>query len=181
MIDHQQKLVYANYMKLVITNLNGDHAMKNAATMTKEQEGSMELEKFRIQMQREHILQKLKEQGYRVTKQRIAVIDIILENDCGSCKEIFYRTSKVNKNIGTATIYRTVNMLEEIGAINRRNIYQLSGMEESGAVVVTLEDGAKLQLTAEEWNKVAQKGMEACGYLDGEKIISIVHHQSIMK
>ena len=74
-------------MELVTTNLNGDHAMKNAATMTKEQEGSMELEKFRIQM----------------------------------------------------------------------------------------------QLNAEEWNKVAQKGMEACGYLDGEKIISIVHHQPIMK
>ena len=87
----------------------------------------------------------------------------------------------MNKSIGTATIYRTLNMLEEIGAINRRNIYQLSGMEESGAVVVTLEDGAKLQLTAEEWNKVAQKGMEACGCLDDEKIISIVHHQPIMK
>ena len=154
--------------------------MKNAVKITKQQEETLELEKFRIQMQRESILQKLKEQGYRVTKQRVAVIDIILENDCGSCKEIFYRTSKVNKNIGAATIYRTVNMLEEIGAINRRNIYQLSGMEENGAVVVTLEDGEELHLTAEEWNEVAQKGMEACGYLDGEKIISIVHKQQAL-
>ena len=154
--------------------------MKNAAKITKQQEETLELEKFRIQMQREHILQKLKEQGYRVTKQRIAVIDIILENDCGSCKEIFYRTSKVNKNIGAATIYRTVNMLEEIGAIHRRNIYQLSGMEESGVVLVTLMDGTELYLTAEEWNEVGQKGMEACGYLEGEKILSIVHNQPVM-
>ena len=150
--------------------------MKNIVKSTTYQENPMELEKFRIQMQREHILQKLTEQGYRVTKQRIAVIDIILENDCGSCKEIFYRTSKINKNIGAATIYRTVNMLEEIGAINRRNIYQLSGMEETGAdVIVTLADGAELHLSAEEWNEVLQKGMEACGYLEDEKIVSVVH------
>lgn len=150
--------------------------MKNTAKKTKYQEDSMELEKFRIQMQRENILLKLKEQGYRVTRQRIAVIDIILENDCGSCKEIFYRTSKVNKNIGAATIYRTVNMLEEIGAINRRNIYKLSAVEETGAdVVITLEDGEELYLNAEEWNEVMQKGMEVCGYLEGEKIVSVTH------
>lgn len=154
--------------------------MKHAAKTIKNQEEIMELEKFRIQMQRESILQKLKEQGYRVTKQRIAVIDIILENNCGSCKEIFYRTSKINKNIGAATIYRTVNMLEEIGAINRRNIYQLSGVEEVSAVIVTLEDGEELYLTAEEWNEVARKGLEACGYLEGGKIISIIHKQPVM-
>lgn len=150
--------------------------MKNTTKTTLQQKDSMELEKFRIEMQREHILEKLKEQGYRVTKQRIAVIDIILENDCGSCKEIFYRTSKVNKNIGAATIYRTVNMLEEIGAINRRNIYRLSGLEETGAdVIITLADGEEVYLSAEEWNEVLQKGMQACGYLEGEKIVSVVH------
>ena len=72
-------------------------------------------------MQREMILQKLKEAGFRITKQRIAVIDIILENDCSSCKEIIYKTAKINKEIGAATIYRTLNMLEEIGAVNRRS------------------------------------------------------------
>lgn len=164
-----------------VRNRNGDFDMKNTVKNKKNQEEAQDLEKFRIQMQRENILQKLKEQGYRVTKQRIAVIDIILENDCSSCKEILYRTSKVNKNIGAATIYRTVNMLEEIGAINRRNIYQLTGMEKTDSdVVVTLESGEKLFLTAEEWNEVAQKGMEVCGYLVGEKIISITHKNTVL-
>ena len=137
----------------------------------------MDLEKFRIQMQREMILQKLKEGGYRITKQRIAVIDIILENDCGSCKEIFYKTAKINKKIGAATIYRTINMLEEIGAINRRNLYKLSDLTENGGdmVIITLEDGEELQLTSEEWNEVLQTGMQACGYLEGEKIVSVVN------
>lgn len=137
----------------------------------------MDLEKFRIQMQREMILQKLKEGGYRITKQRTAVIDIILENDCGSCKEIFYKTAKINKKIGAATIYRTINMLEEIGAINRRNLYKLSDLTENGGdmVIITLEDGEELQLTSEEWNEVLQTGMQACGYLEGEKIVSVVN------
>lgn len=155
--------------------------MKDTAKKTKQFENPMEFEKFRIQMQRENILQKLKEQGYRVTKQRIAVIDIILGNDCSSCKEIIYRASKVNKNIGAATIYRTINMLEEIGAINRRNIYQLSVAEEPDAdVMVTLESGRELFLSKKEWNEVLRKGMEACGYLKGEKIISVLQqHTSI--
>lgn len=95
-----------------------------------EKEAPIDFENFRIHMQREMILRKLKEGGYRITKQRIAVIDIILENDCGSCKEILYKTSKINKKIGTATVYRTLNMLEEIGAINRRNLYKFSEMTE---------------------------------------------------
>ena len=41
--------------------------------------------------QREIILTKLKEKGCRITKQRLRLIDIILQNECSSCKEIFYR------------------------------------------------------------------------------------------
>ena len=117
------------------------------------QDGFAELEKFRIQMQRENILQKLKEQGCRVTKQRILVIDIILKFDCSSCKEIIYHTAKVNKNIGTATIYRTLNMLEEIGAIHRQNTYQLLDLNDAESIVVVmLENGAEICLHTEEWN-----------------------------
>ncbi|MGN0136082.1 transcriptional repressor [Anaerotignum sp.] len=147
-------------------------------TTSAKKEDSMDLEKFRIQMQREMILQKLKEGGYRITKQRIAVIDIILENDCGSCKEIFYKTAKINKKIGAATIYRTINMLEEIGAINRRNLYKLSDLTGGSGeemVLVLLEDGEELQLTSEEWNEVLQMGLQACGYLEDEKIVSVVN------
>ena len=42
----------------------------------------------RTQLQREAIIQKLKEQGCRITRQRLMLLDIILENECSSCKEI---------------------------------------------------------------------------------------------
>lgn len=140
------------------------------------QEAPIEFETFRIRMQREMILRKLKEGGYRITKQRIAVIDIILENDCGSCKEILYQTSKGKKKIGTATVYRTLHMLEEIGAINRRNVYKFSELTEPAdvrTVTVLLENGGRLQLDAAEWNRVLQTGLRDCGYLRNERVVSV--------
>lgn len=137
-----------------------------------------EQDQFRIQMQREMILQKLKEEGYRITKQRIVVIDIILENDCGSCKEILYKTAKTNKKIGAATIYRTINMLEEIGAINRKNLYKLSYAEDklpTDAVIVTLADGTEHSFDVKEWKHILQKGMQVCGYAGETAVVSVVY------
>ena len=43
---------------------------------------------------KDEIIERLKENGCRITKQRKILIDIILENDCASCKEIFYKASQ---------------------------------------------------------------------------------------
>ena len=79
----------------------------------------------KTQMQREIVIQRLKEQGCRITKQRMVLLDIILNENCSSCKEIYYKASRIDSKIGTATVYRMINTLEEIGAINRRNMYKI--------------------------------------------------------
>ena len=76
--------------------------------------------------QKEQIVERLKENGCRITKQRLILLDVILSSDCGSCKEIYYRVSKIDNSIGTATVYRMINTLEEIGAINRKNMYKVN-------------------------------------------------------
>ena len=76
-------------------------------------------------MQREMIIQRLRERGFRITKQRLVLLDIILEEDCTSCKEIYYKASRRDKSIGTATVYRMMNVLEEIGVISRGNLYRV--------------------------------------------------------
>ena len=45
----------------------------------------------RTQMKRELIIQKLREQGCRITRQRRILLDIILEEECSCCKEIYYK------------------------------------------------------------------------------------------
>lgn len=92
---------------------------------------------------KEQIVEKLKENGCRITKQRRMLIDIILENDCSSCKEIFYKASRADEKIGVATVYRMINALEEIGAISRKNMYKVECPEEcrqEGGCIITLDD-----------------------------------------
>ena len=72
-------------------------------------------------MAKEVIIQKMKDSGCRITKQRMILLDIILEEDCSCCKEIYFKASK----IGVATVYRMINSLEEIGVISRKNMFKV--------------------------------------------------------
>ena len=83
--------------------------------------------------QKEAIIKKLKENGCRITKQRLEILDIILEDQCSSCKEIYYRASETNSRIGIATVYRMVSALEEIGVVSRRLVYRPSGAGRSSS------------------------------------------------
>lgn len=130
----------------------------------------------RTKMQKELIISKLKERGCRITKQRLTLLDIILENECSSCKEIFYRAAKVDDSIGTATVYRMVNVLEEIGAISRKNMYKVAYSEHcmmEDACTIVLEDETSFHLSAKKWNEVIRAGLSTCGYLEKQKIASI--------
>ena len=126
---------------------------------------------------KEQIIEKLKENGCRITKQRLMLIDIILENDCSSCKEIFYKASKADDKIGVATVYRMINALEEIGAISRKNMYKVECSEEcvsekEGCKIV-LDDNTTCSLSTGNWNKVVREGMKRCGYLKDQNIMEI--------
>ncbi|MBE5960007.1 MAG: Fur family transcriptional regulator [Lachnospiraceae bacterium] len=72
------------------------------------------------------ILSELRKNGCRITEQRKLIIDIILENECSCCKEIYYQAAHKDPSIGIATVYRMLKKLEEIGAIDRKNQYQIS-------------------------------------------------------
>ena len=54
----------------------------------------------RTQMKRELIIQKLREQGCRITRQRRILLDIILEEECSCCKEIYYKALQKDSSIG---------------------------------------------------------------------------------
>ncbi len=130
----------------------------------------------RTKMQKDIIVQRLRERGCRITKQRLMLLDIILEEDCSSCKEIFYKASRQDKTIGTATVYRMINTLEEIGAISRKNVYKIACGRECGlenACAIEFDDDTVLELSAGRWNQVIQAGLSACGYLKGRTVRSV--------
>lgn len=125
-------------------------------------------------MQKDFIIEKLKERGLRITKQRMLLLDVILKNECTSCKEIYYRVSKLDEHIGPATVYRMVNVLEEIGAIDRKNMYKMFDQfteTDRKECVIEFDDNSVVEFSADKWKKVVQKGLLSYGYdVSGKKI-----------
>lgn len=137
-------------------------------------------------MQKQMIVDKLKERGCRITRQRLRLLDIILEGDCSCCKDIYYRAAKENAQIGIATVYRMVNLLEEIGAISRKNMYRVActtmtegDMED--VCMVELDDHTVCRLSAKSWNQVLLAGLKACGYRNEQNIknVSILQGETL--
>jgi Fur family ferric uptake transcriptional regulator len=126
---------------------------------------------------KEIILDELRQRGYRITSQRKLIIDIILENECSCCKEIYYQAIKKDPSIGIATIYRMIKTLEEIGAIDRKNLYRISCDDvcnvHDGCILV-LKNEKQIKLTAEDFKEVLETVLKQKGYGENDKIDSII-------
>lgn len=67
----------------------------------------------------EKLKSNLKEKGYKLTPQRRAIVDVIIRNEGNhlTTEELYDLVKKECPEIGLATVYRTVQLLEEIGVI----------------------------------------------------------------
>ena len=62
------------------------------------------------------------EKGVKLTENRRIVARVISDSqDHPDVEELYRRASKINPKIGIATVYRAVNMFEELGAIARQD------------------------------------------------------------
>ena len=77
-------------------------------------------------MSNENIILALKNSGMRITKQRKIVANVIAENDGASCKDICCIVHNIDKTIGTATVYRMIKALEDIGIATRVDMIKLT-------------------------------------------------------
>ena len=128
----------------------------------------------RSNMQRSAIMNRLRQAGCRITKQRKIILDIILQEECACCKEIYFLASKRDPNIGMATIYRMINLLEEIGALKRKRAYRICNEESPVHICsVKLDDYTSIRLDGEKLRQVIEKGMESFGYLHDRRVRSI--------
>ena len=129
------------------------------------------------QMQKDLIIEKLKERGLRITRQRRILLDIILEGECSCCKEIYYRASALDPKIGVATVYRMINMLERIGAISRKNLYRIScdrQCDVKEAYAVELSDHTICQVPPHMWNNIVRAGLKEYGYIADQEVAQIM-------
>lgn len=73
----------------------------------------------------EEIQKKLQEEGFKLTQQRQATVEILLEhpNELLTAEEIYMFVKQKNPDIGLATVYRTLEILTEL-AIITRNLFE---------------------------------------------------------
>ena len=67
--------------------------------------------------------EKLKAKGCKLTLQRRSVLDVLIEHATEhlSTEEIYGEVKKKYPEIGLATVYRTVQLFEEMGIVDRLN------------------------------------------------------------
>lgn len=67
----------------------------------------------------EDLKNNLKEKGYKLTPQRRAILDIIIDNEGKhlTTEELYDLVKDDCPEIGLATVYRTVQLLEELGIV----------------------------------------------------------------
>lgn len=67
---------------------------------------------------------KLKEDGYKLTPQRRSIVDIMIKNEGKhlNSEEIYDLVKVECPEIGLATVYRTLQLLDDIGAVSKLNL-----------------------------------------------------------
>lgn len=66
----------------------------------------------------EKLIQSLRKRGFKITPQRLAVVKILKDNKSHpGAEEIYLKIRKNHPTISLATIYQTLDTLEEIGGI----------------------------------------------------------------
>ena len=71
------------------------------------------------------MIKQLHRNNCRMTNQRRLLLEVILEHEDASCKEIYYEAKKRDVHIGIATVYRTIQLLQDLHLIRREMRVQI--------------------------------------------------------
>ncbi|WP_024614561.1 Fur family transcriptional regulator [Clostridium sp. Ade.TY] len=77
-----------------------------------------------VSVDMQELKENLKEKGYKLTPQRRAIVDTIIKNEGRhlTAEEIYDEVKKDCPEIGLATVYRTVALLEEVNLLSRLDL-----------------------------------------------------------
>lgn len=136
-----------------------------------------------IMLDRDVIIAKLKENGMRLTEQRKLIVDIIVNEEYSCCKEVYFLAHKRDSGIGIATVYRMLNLLEDIGAISRKNIQKTacSGRccDMRGGCTVVTDKSKQIILSEDDIQEALKYIMEKNGYANVDEIKAVLVNKSI--
>ncbi len=132
---------------------------------------------------KEAILDELKKRGFRLTEQRKIIVDIIVNEEYSCCKEVYFMAHKKDSSIGIATVYRMMNVLEEVGAISRNNIQKAACngrcCDMKGGCTVVTDESKQIILSEDDIQEALKYIMKKNGYANVEEIKAVLVNQSM--
>lgn len=131
----------------------------------------------------ENIIARLKEKGLRMTGPRRLIINIVANEEFSCCKEVYFLAHKKDPNIGIATVYRMINILEEIGAISRKNLQKTvcTGRccDMKGGCTVVTDKSKQIILSEADIEEALKYIMEKNGYSNVDEIKAVLVNQNL--
>ena len=118
----------------------------------------------------------LRRQGVRITRQRSVILGILSETeDHPDALEIFQRAVKLDKSISLSTVYRTMKLLGDMGAIHRHafeggpaRFEHASGDHHDH--LIDIETGDVIEFKSDRIEQLQNEIAESLGY-------EITHHR----
>ncbi len=120
------------------------------------------------------LLKRCESSGIRITGQRRAVVRVLEASDHPSVAELHAQASKIDPNISIATVYRTLNLLEEIGLVEKHDFGDgLARYENAGRKhhdhLIDIESGEVIEFVNKEIEELQKEvarelGFELCGH-----------------
>lgn len=131
----------------------------------------------------ETIYKMLRENGLRLTNQRKLIVDIIVNEEYSCCKEVYIIAHKRDSSIGIATVYRMLNVLEELGAIQRKNLQKNSCTgrccDMKGGCTIVTDQSKQIILSEEDLQEALKYIVEKNGYANIEEIKAVLVNQAL--
>jgi len=118
----------------------------------------------------------LRKAGVRVTRQRIALLAVLVEaNDHPDAEELHKRTKGIEPAVSLATVYRTLSVLEAEGVVQRHS-FEGGGarFETAGPAhhdhIVDLDSGEVFEFNSDKIERLQEQIAAELGY-------EVVHHR----
>lgn len=131
----------------------------------------------------DNIIARLKEKGLRLTEPRKLIINIVANEEFSCCKEVYFLAHKKDPNIGIATVYRMINILEEIGAISRKNLQKTvcTGRccDMKGGCTIVTDKSKQIILSEADIEEALKYIMEKNGYSTVDEIRAVLVNQTL--
>lgn len=122
------------------------------------------------------LLQALRADGVRVTRQRTAILRVLTQaEDHPDANELHLRAKEIDPTVSLATVYRTLSVLENQGAIHRHAFEGGGARFETADVphhdhLIDVETGDVIEFSSDKIEQLQAMIAEELGY-------EVVHHR----